>query len=333
MPQVSVLLPIHRAGATLEACLETIRRQTFEDWECILADDGSDDDSLDIARRFADADRRFVPLPGPHLGLVGTLERGRAACRGAWIARMDADDLMLRERLHLQARALEGDPDLAAVGAHVRIFPRAEMGGGLRAYEHWLRSVTDARDVAREAFVECPVAHPTWMIRRSILDRYGYRDQGWPEDYDLLLRLLADGHRFGVIARPLVAWREHPARLTHNHDAYRIGEFPRLKAHFLRHGFLAGRRTYVLWGYGHTGRALRRALTDYDLHPSHIVEVHPGRLGQRIHGADVIPPSRLPQLRGERVVTSVAGAGPRSEVRSALREMGFHELRDFVCAA
>lgn len=333
MPQVSVLLPIHRAGATLEPCLETIRRQTFEDWECILADDGSEDDSMEIARRFADIDRRFVLLPGPHLGLVGTLERGRAACRGTWVARMDADDLMIRDRLRLQVDALAADAGLAAVGTHVRIFPRAEMGAGLRAYEKWLRSIRDAHGVAREAFIECPVAHPTWMIRRSILDTYGYRDRGWPEDYDLLLRLLADGHRFGVIPRALVAWREHPARLTHNHDAYRIGEFPRLKAHFLRHGFLDGHRTYVLWGYGHTGRALRRALADHDLHPSHIVELHPGRLGQRIHGADVVPPDHLPHLRGEPIVASVAGAGPRSEVRSALARMGFDELRDFVCAA
>src|SRR6185503_2138771 len=127
--------------------------------------------------------------------------------------------------------------------------------------------------------------------------------------------------------------RERPDRLTHTHDSYRIDRFTLLKAAFLRSGLLADRETYVLWGYGHTGRAIRRALLAHDRRPSHIVELHPGRLGQRIHGAPVISPSDLADLRGEPIVASVAGAGPRRRIRDALSRMGFAELRDFVCAA
>ena len=114
VPAVTVLMPVRDAAPWLGEAIDSVLAQTFEDWECILADDGSEDDSMEIARRFADIDRRFVLLPGPHLGLVGTLERGRAACRGTWVARMDADDLMIRDRLRLQVDALAADAGLAA---------------------------------------------------------------------------------------------------------------------------------------------------------------------------------------------------------------------------
>ncbi len=333
MPRVSVLLPVHQAEATLPACLESLRRQSFEDWDCVLVDDGSTDATVALARQSIGGDRRFTILERPHRGLVETLNAGLAHCRGEYVARMDADDLMTRARLEHQTQGLDADASLVGVGSHVRIFPRRAMGSGLRAYERWLRSIDGPECVRREAFVECPVPHPTWMVRREVLAAYPYRDAGWPEDYDLLLRLLGDGLAFGVIPRPLLAWREHARRLTHTADAYRIEQFPRLKAAHLRRGFLSATETYILWGYGQTGRALRRALLAHDRRPSYIVEVHPGRLGQRIHGAEVIPPERLAALRGQPVVTSVAGAGPRNEVRNALLGMGFAELRDFVCAA
>lgn len=332
-PLVSILLPVHQAAATLPSCLASIARQTFTDWRCVIVDDGSTDGGPQIAEARAASDPRFELIRSAHRGLVETLNTGLDHCTGGFVARMDADDLMHRERLSLQVDHLRSEPDLAGTGCHVRIFPRRAMGDGLRGYERWLGSIDGASRVAAEAFVECPVAHPTWMVRREPMTALRYRDAGWPEDYDLLLRMLAAGHRFGVVPRRLLSWREHEDRLTHNAAAYRIEQFPRLKAAFLCEGFLAGRESYVLWGYGHTGRALRRALLEHGRRPSRIVEVHPGRLGQRIHGAPVISPDDLADVRGEPIVASVAGAQPRSEVRRALARMGFKELRDFVCAA
>jgi hypothetical protein len=90
----------------------------------------------------------------------------------------------------------------------------------------------------------------------------------------------------------------------------------------------------VLWGYGKTGRALSRALSAYGKHPTLIVELHPGRVGQRIHGAEVILPSRLPNEVGQRkLVVSVAGQTAREQIRGALESMGFVERVHYVCAA
>ena len=299
-PRVSILLPAWNAERTLPACLRSVQRQSEARWHCVIVDDGSQDGTLACARDFADWDPRFEIVGTPHRGIVAALNAGLQRCRSPLIARMDADDLMHRHRLAVQAQALRNDPRLAAVGCHVRLFPRRHLRPGRRSYEGWLNSLDTAEDVRRDAFVECPVVHPTLMMRRALLTKLGYRDCGWPEDYDLLLRALTRGWRVGMVPQRLLSWRDAPERLSRTHPAYDLVRFTACKAAFLAQSFLANTETYVLWGYGSTGKALRRALSLHGKTPSHIVELHPGRLGKRIHGAPVVPPQALPGLSRRR---------------------------------
>ena len=332
-PEISILLPAYQAEATLDACLRSVARQSEPRWECIVVDDGSTDGTHAVAERFAARDGRFRVVAAPHRGLVAALNSGLERCRGRVVARMDADDVMYGERLAAQLRALDAAPGLAAVGCHVRLFPRARLTDGLRAYERWLDGIDSPRRVRAEAFVECPVAHPTLMARTEVLRRAGYRDAGWPEDYDLVLRLLAQGHEIGVVPRRLLAWRDGPRRLWRAGAAYRLERFTACKAAFLAVHFLAESDRYVLWGYGPTGRDLRRALLAHGKRPSHVVEVHPGRLGNSIHGAPVISVEELRAHPRRPLVAAVAGERPRREIRDMLSAIGLHETRDFVCAA
>lgn len=336
-PRVSVLMPVRDAEGTLACALASIARQSEARFECVIVDDGSRDGSLALARRFAARDARFRVLAAPREGLVPALNRGLAACRAPLVARHDADDVMRRARLERQCGALGASPGLAGVGCHVQLFPRRAITPGLRAYGAWLNSLASPRDVRRDAFVECPLAHPTLVLRRRALEELGgYRERGWPEDYDLVLRLLAGGSELGVVPEKLLAWRDGPARLSRSSPAYALGAFTACKAEFLARGFLAAHDRYALWGYGGTGRALARALAAHGKRLGRVIELHPRRLGQRIHGAAVVPPSALagdPAARALPLLVSVAGAGPRSEIRAALGAVGYAELRDFVCAA
>lgn len=333
VPAISVLLPVFNGEATLAAALASVARQSIDDWECRIVDDGSDDRSAELARGWAETDPRFRLSRLPHQGLVSALAHGTTLCRGDLIARMDADDLMHRDRLRLQLEALRDDPGLDAVGCHVRLFPRSGLGRGSRAYEAWLNGIGDDDAVARECWIECPVAHPSLMIRGESLQHFGYRDPGWPEDYDLVLRMLTSGRRIGVVPRRLLSWRHTPGRHSRNSPTYGIDRFTECKAEYLVRSFLKRDDSYILWGYGQTGRTLRAALERRGRRPSHIVELHPGRLGNRIHGAPVVLPTSLPGLRRRPLVVSVAGAGPRHQIRAALAAMGFRERADFICAA
>jgi glycosyltransferase involved in cell wall biosynthesis len=332
-PKISVLLPVWNAESTLETCLRSIERQSESDFECVLLDDGSTDRSLEVARNQAARDARFRVVAEPHEGLIRSLIKGAARCRAEYIARIDADDWMHRDRLRLQYAALENQPELDAVGCFVRIFPRKTLSDGRRDYEDWLHSLRDPETLWRDRFIECPVVHPTLMIRSQALAETPYRDRAWPEDYDLMLRLLRKGPRIGMVTRRLVGWRDDPGRLSRTHSNYEQSRFTACRAWHLSRDFLRDRPRYVLWGHGRTGRALRKALADLGHEPELIVDVHPRRIGKRIHGAEVIAPEALEQHRELRIVVSVAHSGPRAEIRSALESMGFRGGADYVSAA
>lgn len=332
-PAVSVLLPAYNASGTLGAALRSVQRQTEPDWECLVVDDGSTDDTASVARAFVAHDARFRLLSLPHGGIVPALNAGLLECRGGLVARLDADDLMQRRRLERQRAALAQHPEWLGAGCHVRLFPRRAMTDGLRSYERWLASIRNAADVRREAFVECPIAHPTLMLRRHTLLSAHYRDCPWPEDYDLVLRLLETGGQLGMVPERLLHWRDGRARLSRTSARYSIAAFVECKAEYLARGFLRDTAGYVLWGFGDTGKALAEALARRGKHPTAIIELHPGRLGQLIRGVRVIPPEMLPSLARQPLLVSVAGATPRSEIRAALRQMRFGETTDYICCA
>lgn len=321
---MSILLPARNAGGTLAAALASVVRQTDEDWECVLVDDGSTDRTAELAREAVALDGRFRVVPGPraHAGIVGALTAGFVECRAPLIARMDADDLMRRDRLAAQRAALEADPTLAAVGSHVRMFPRGGVGEGARAYETWIASLVTAEDVARDAFVECPVVHPTLMIRREALDGAGgWQDHGWPEDYDLVLRLLARGERIAVVPRRLLSWRAAEGRLSRTSPAYAIDAFTKAKAHYLARGMLAKSERYVLVGFGNTGKAIRKALLAHDKRPSLIVDLDANRVGNRIDDAEIIHLDAF-RTTTDPILLAVAHAAPREEARAAMAARG-----------
>ena len=139
-----------------------------------------------------------------------------------------------------------------------------------------------------------------------------------------------------LLAVPATAQESAPAVTPHPKRA----AIDRLVQPFVQGEFIVGLSVGVIdagagrsWGYGRTGRMLANALAQLDLEPSHIVEVHPRRIGQRIRHAEVITSDELAMLPGRPVVASVAGAGARREIREALAKMNYREGRDFVCAA
>ena len=333
-PTVSILLPARDAGTELAACLDSVRRQRETSFECVVLDDGSSDATVEIATAAASKDPRIAVIRRQHSGLVTTLNAGIERCRGDFVARMDADDWMHRDRLVLQLRAFEADPALDLVGAHVRMFPRDTLGDGSREYERWLNAMRTPQDLRRERFIECPLAHPGWMIRKETLVRLGgYRDAGWPEDYDLLLRLLEGGGRAGVVPHRLIGWRRHAEQLSRRDERYSLRAFTECRAAFLASGPLRETNGFLLWGYGQTGRALRRALGRHRKQLSGLIEVHPGRLGQKIHGAPVVSVEAIDRLPRHLLIVSVAGIGPRNEIRNKLNRSGRVEGRDYFCAA
>jgi len=335
-PSVSVLLPVRDAAPTLETCLWSLHRQTLEPVEVVAVNDGSRDGSGELLDRWAAGDRRRHVLHQAADGLVAALNLGLARCSAPLVARMDADDVSHPRRLELQAAYLEQHPEVGVVSCLVQHFPRGGVGEGFRIYEAWLNSLRHHEQMARERFIESPVAHPSAMVRREVLTSAGgYHDMGWPEDYDLWLRLFDAGVRFAKVGRPLFFWREHGRRLTRSDRRYAPASFLRCKAHYLARGPLAAADRVVVWGAGRTGRALSRWLIGEGVGIAAFIDIDPDKIGRRARGRPIEPPERLDRLLTprSRVLAAVGSRGARQLIRERLNALGMTEGVNYWCVA
>jgi glycosyltransferase involved in cell wall biosynthesis len=330
-PEISVIIPYCNAAKTLSKAIESIQNQTFRNWECVLVDDGSIDDSSALVKTYAAEDNRLRPLQQAHGGIVRALQEGCAHARGRYIARMDADDIALPERLEMQYEHMQAHPETALCGTHVTMFG-AEIGEGRKRYEEWLASLQNHNDIVRDLFIECPIAHPTFFLRREPFVRVGgYEDHGWAEDYDLCMRLFLNSERFGMVAEPLLKWRESSQRLSMTAERYSLEQFRALKRAYLSRSYLKHRSVFHQWGAGEVGKAWLREWQA--LKPQGVVDIHPRKIGLKIHGVPVIAPDDLPRPGTTFIIIAVGAPGAREEIRAWLTPRGYSELRDFLFVA
>ncbi|MCZ6688910.1 MAG: glycosyltransferase, partial [Planctomycetota bacterium] len=233
-PEVSVLLPIRNAVATLPEALESLRAQTAGSIEVVAVDDGSTDGTPEVLEEWVGRMDDLRVFTTPPRGIVPALRLGLEEARGRLVARMDADDRCLPGRIELQRDLIDGDDRVGVVGSLVRIFPEETRQEGLRVYEEWINSLVTHDEIVRDLFVECPLAHPSFLMRRSeLISLGGYPDRPWPEDYDLILRYAAAGFRLAKVPEVLLEWREAPGRLFRKDPRYGKEPFWRCKAHYL----------------------------------------------------------------------------------------------------
>jgi len=167
-PRVSVLIPVYKSAETLVQTLESSAGQSFEDFEVVAVDDGSEDGSGEILQGWVEKDCRFRVLLEEHRGIVETPNRGLGECRGQFVARMAADDKMHPQRLDKQVGMLDADEGLSVVSCLVETFPRENVGQGMIIYEEWLNGLVEGEDILRNFFIESPIANSSAMMRRRV---------------------------------------------------------------------------------------------------------------------------------------------------------------------
>jgi cellulose synthase/poly-beta-1,6-N-acetylglucosamine synthase-like glycosyltransferase len=330
-PRISVLLPIRNEARHLPAALASLRRQTLRNWELVAVDDGSSDRTPDILAAAARRDPRVRVLSRPAEGLVAALNAGLAVCRSDLVARMDGDDVCHPRRLERQLDYLESHPETLLAASRVRHFPRPALRGGMLAYERWQNALCEDADIRRDLYVESPFAHPSVVFRRAaVLAAGGYRDHGWPEDYDLWLRLAQRPGRFARLPQTLLFWRDRPQRLTRTAAHCSAQAFRNCKAHHLARTILAREPEVTLWGAGMEGKAWRRALNREGITVGRWAEVDRRKIGQVVHGAPVVPIEDLSPGSGPILVT-IGARGAREQVRAWAGRQGLTEGVDFWC--
>jgi len=207
-PLVTVLLPAYNSAAHLGEAIHSVLAQTHRDLELLVIDDGSTDATPQLMATITDPRVRYIRHER-NRGLVAVLNEGLELARGAYVARMDGDDVMRPRRLAEQVRTLNEDPGVAVVAGTVDLIDADGRSAGVWATDR--STLTEAGIRRMMPRTNC-IAHPSVMIRRSALGGLRYNPaQPGAEDWDLWLRMLARGARIVKIDTPLLDYRIHPA--------------------------------------------------------------------------------------------------------------------------
>lgn len=201
-PRVSVIMAVWNGERHLADAIQSILNQTFRDFEYIIIDDGSSDATRAIIARYALHDERITLLYHEHQGLTRSLNRGTQEARGAYIARMDADDISLPERLEKEYAYLMQHPDVAVVSCFVHVIDDC----GRVAGKHCPPLVTE--DIRKRSFFSGQICHPSVMFQADVVRALGGYNEAfrYAQDYELWLRLMKQ-HAVATIPEFLFLWR------------------------------------------------------------------------------------------------------------------------------
>ena len=216
---VSVVIPVHNGETYLGQAVESVLSQTFRDFELLIVDDGSTDATAAIIRLYAARDRRVRVLRQENRGVAAAGNRGLQEARCEWVARLDADDVFLPEKLERQVAFLHRNPKTRIVGTLACFINHAGKPLGLVGTEGPFTPAEYER-LVRENRPIYFVNSSTLMHRETVLDAGGYRDAFAPaEDVDLWIRMAEQGHLMLKIPEPLLLYRMHGASLTMTQNA------------------------------------------------------------------------------------------------------------------
>jgi glycosyltransferase involved in cell wall biosynthesis len=213
-PLISVCMPVHDGARFLDAAIASIRAQSFADLELVIVDDESSDESPAIIARHAAADARIVARRIAHGGVAVACNATLETARGRYVARMDADDVALPERLALTLAYLETHHDVAVVGGAAEVIDADDR------VETVVRPPEDPDLLARVLPTTNAIINSTTLARRDVLRELGGYRRAFEgaEDGDLWLRVL-DRHRLANIGDIVLRYRRHMG-----HASYRTAE-------------------------------------------------------------------------------------------------------------
>ena len=330
-PLVSIVMPCWNVEETLGECIDSILAQDYAQWELIAVNDGSTDLTQHILQEYAQGDSRITIIDSPKVGIIEAPMLGIQQAQGKFLARMDADDVSYPERIRKQVSYLRDHPEIAFCGTYVSHIG-LPAGEGRQRYLDWINTFSDHRGIVHELFVECPIAHPTSMMRREAFEQIGgYADHGWAEDYDLIFRFVQAGFQLGVLPEPLLHWRHSEGRISMNDERYSLAQFRALKRHYLKTMYLFQHDEFYQWGAGVVGKTWLR---EWDSHrPKAVVDIAPRKIGKIIHETLVIEPNELPAPGKGFTVIAVGAPGAREEIREQLTTRNYQETRDFLFLA
>lgn len=326
---ISILLPVYNAAPFLTPCLESILHQSEKEWELIAIDDFSTDDSFKILTAFSLEDNRIKVFKNKAKGIIPALQLAFEKSNGNFITRMDADDLMPKDKLFLLKKNLiEKGKRYLSTGL-VKYFSEGELGNGYQKYEAWLNELSSLNKNFEDIYKECVIPSPAWMCHREDLIRCGAFDSKiYPEDYDLCFRFFEKNLKVIAVQEVIHLWRDYSNRTSRTDKKYAIQHYFDLKLpYFLKLNYDTN-RPLVIWGAGTKGKHIVKMLLENNVALTWVSN-NEKKNGKDIYGIVVQDFEEIKKLKNPQIIITVAAPDDQVEIIFFLKENNFRKMEDY----
>ena len=290
-------MPVYNAERYLEECINSILKQTEQEWELLAIDDFSVDKSFTILQSFQEKDCRIKVFKNKTKGIIPALSLAFEQSSGQHISRMDADDIMNEKKLELLKQELIQFPT-AIITSKVHYFSEDGISDGYKKYEDWLNSLMVTQSHYSEIYKECVLPSPNWMMHRATLTLLGgFKTLAYPEDYDLCFKAYQQNIQIRGLANVLHKWRDYGERTSRNDPNYSDNRFIPLKVKYFSLVDYQKDKQLILWGAGKKGKVIAKLLSEKQIRFKWCTN-NPNKINHEIYGVILENESAI-ELDGE----------------------------------
>ena len=332
-PLISILIPFKNTEGFIADCLDSVLNQTYENWEMVIVDDGSTDNSYNIVSAYAEEDQRIRLLKNSGNGIIEALRLAFEKSSGNYITRMDSDDVMPENKLDVLLNNLLNHGKNHVATGLVAYFSEHGISDGYKKYEDWLNLLTKTGSNYSEIYKECVIASPCWMLHREdLLAIDAFQPNRYPEDYDLTFRFYKAGYKIIPSNEILHFWRDYQTRTSRTHSNYDENTFLDIKLHYFLELDFDASRPLVVWGAGLKGKTIAKNLVEKGI-PFEWICDNPKKIGKAIYEQKLKPFTDLEKINHPQSIVTVANPQAQIEIKTYFKKQEMQQMTDyfFLC--
>lgn len=328
-PLISILTPFKNTEEFLPECLDSILNQSYSNWELLIVDDCSSDNSFLIVESYARKDFRIKLIKNNGNGIIDALQLAFKHSRGAYITRMDSDDIMTPDKLEvLLNHLLEKGRQHVAIGL-VKYFSDEGISDGYSRYERWLNELTMKGENYSDIYKECVIPSPCWMIHKEdLLECDAFNPNRYPEDYDLTFRFYKNNMKCIPCVKVLHHWRDYATRTSRTHEHYAQNYFLDIKLHYFLDLDHDKNRTLTVWGAGFKGKRIAKLLKEKGV-PFIWICNNPKKIGKHIYNLELYSFNYLNELKNPQSIVTVANERAQERIRQFFETQHMNSMFDY----
>lgn len=328
-PLISILIPFKNTSMFLHECLDSILKQSYSNWELIIIDDHSTDNSYEIVNNYRQQDKRIKLFKNKGNGIIEALQLAFIKSTGTYITRMDSDDIMTPNKLEVLLHNLLSYGRKHVATGLVRYFSEDGINEGFKNYEEWLNSLTLKGTNYSEIYKECVIPSPCWMIHKDdLIACETFNPNDYPEDYDLTFRF----YKYQMTVIPcdqvLHLWRDYSYRTSRTHEHYAQNYFLEIKLNYFLELDYNPSRPLVVWGAGRKGKRIAKLLIEKNVDFIWICN-NSNKIGKDIYGKNLFSFKYLNELKNALSIITVSNKEAQQTIISYFKNSNKKTVNDY----